>query len=76
MAKLIALSDEAYKELHRLKAKKESFSTVVLNLIGRKKRKSLLDFAGKWPGEKEHMADVFDEILKERHSYKMRKVDF
>ena len=76
MAKLIALSEEAYKELFRLKSKKESFSTVVLGLIAKKKRKSLLDFAGKWPGEKARMERVFDKILKERHSYKMRKVGF
>ncbi|MGI0135067.1 MAG: antitoxin VapB family protein [Candidatus Micrarchaeaceae archaeon] len=76
MAKVIALSDEAYRELQKMKSKKESFSTAVLKLVAKKRRRSLLDFAGKWPGDTKLFDKVFEDILEGRSSHKMRKVGF
>lgn len=76
MAKLVALSEEAYRELSKMKSDKESFSTVVLKLISKRKKKSLLEFAGKWPGDKKKLDKVFREIRAERKNYKMRTVEF
>ncbi len=73
MTKVISLSDEAYEELTQLKNTKESFSSVVIRLASEKKKKDIMEFAGKWPGPKEELDKIFNEILEERHKTKMRK---
>ncbi len=40
-----------------------------------KKKKSILEFAGKWK-DLEEMDSIFKKILKERHSYKGRDIKF
>ena len=71
MVKVISLSNEAYQALSGIKGK-DSFSKVVLRLVGRKEKKPLSYFAGKWKGD----TKIFDEILASRAKFKLRKVEF
>jgi predicted CopG family antitoxin len=43
--KTISLRDDVYETLVEMKAENESFSDVILRLM---RRRSLLDFAGRW----------------------------
>ncbi|MBN2251503.1 MAG: antitoxin [Candidatus Altiarchaeota archaeon] len=74
MTKIVSLSDTAYKRLSLLKGEKDSFSDVVIKLTEKEMKKSLIDFAGSWRGEKKETAGIFDEIKKERKSARMREV--
>ena len=74
MSRLVSLSDKAYNELLGMKKGKESFSDVVLKLTERKKKKSILRFAGMWKDDKE-MDKIFKKILKERHKTMYREKD-
>ncbi|KYK28763.1 MAG: antitoxin VapB family protein [Theionarchaea archaeon] len=53
--KTISLRDDVYEALVKMKAKNESFSDVISRLM---RRRSLLDFAGRW-------ADVPEEKIEE-----------
>jgi predicted CopG family antitoxin len=64
MTKVVSLSNEAYQTLKNLKKSGESFSDVVLRVAAEQKRKSLLEFAGKWEGN--DIDEVFSRINKER----------
>jgi predicted CopG family antitoxin len=75
MTKIISITDEAYIRLSNLKKGKESFTDVVLKLTEKEKKRSLLDFAGAWKGEKEEMTRIFDEIKKERENIKTRDIE-
>ncbi len=75
MTKTIALADDAYEELHNLKKPDESFTEVVRRIAKKEKKKSLLEFVGKWEGSKEEMDTIFNKIIEERHRSKIRKVD-
>ena len=76
MTRVISISDSAYEELVSLKENNESFSKVVLKLASKEKKKSILEFAGKWNGSNEELDSIFKKILKERHSYKGRDIKF
>ena len=76
MTRVISISDSAYEELVSLKESNESFSKVVLKLASKEKKKSILEFAGKWNGSNEELDSIFKKILKERHSYKGRDIKF
>ena len=59
--KTITISLEAYKALLREKRGKESFTDVILRLTSRKKR-SLLEFFGKWAGDPEELDRALTEL--------------
>jgi predicted CopG family antitoxin len=74
MVNVISLSNKAYGILKSLKNGRESFSDVVLKLVSKEKRTSLIEFAGIWKNMPE-MDKIFEEILNERHKIKDRKVE-
>ncbi len=53
--KTISLRDEVYENLVKIKSKNESFSDVISRLM---RKRSLLDFAGRW-------ADIPEEEIEE-----------
>jgi predicted CopG family antitoxin len=73
MTKVISLSKEAYETLKGMKKPGESFSDVVLRVAQPKKKKSLLEFSGKWHGN--DIDEVFAQIEKDRERMPSRKVD-
>ena len=73
MVKVISLSEKAYGTLKKLKRKDESFSDVVLRMAGHEKRKSLLEFAGKWTGD--DIDKVFSVVVKDRKRSASRKIE-
>ena len=73
MTKVISLSNLAYKTLKDSKKPGESFSDVVLRVVGEKKKKSLLEFSGKWAGD--DIDEVFAQIKKDREQTTSRQVD-
>ncbi|MDJ0270636.1 MAG: antitoxin VapB family protein [Aigarchaeota archaeon] len=72
MTKVISLSDEAYTALKRIKREGESFSDVILRLVGQVKYRPLSEFAGRWAGN--DIDNVFEEILRERERARSREV--
>ena len=73
MTKVISLSEKAYETLKSMKKSGESFSDVVLRVAKEKKKKSLLEFSGKWVGDD---ADkVLAQIMKDRERSASRQVD-
>ena len=74
MAKNVALSNEAYKMLDRLKNSGESFSEVVKRLVNEKASKpDWRDSIGVLKGDKE-AEKIYNKILKERHKIRKRRV--
>jgi predicted CopG family antitoxin len=73
MTKVISLSNEAYQTLKDSKKPGESFSDVVLRITKPKKRKSLLEFSGKWHGD--DADEVLAQIMKDREQATPRKVE-
>ena len=74
MTKVISLSNKAYESLKKLKEEKDSFSDIVLKLINKEKKKSLLEFAGVWKNANE-MDKIFERIFNERYRARDRNVD-
>jgi len=64
MTKVITLSDGAYHELKKRKRGDDSFSDVVLRLVGGDGETNILDLKGKWVGD--DVERVFGIIKKER----------
>jgi predicted CopG family antitoxin len=64
MTKVISLSNDAYQTLKHLKKSGESFSDVVLRVAGERKKKSLLEFSGKWVGN--DIDKIFLQVKKDR----------
>jgi predicted CopG family antitoxin len=73
MTKVISLSNEAYETLKKQKKSGESFSDVVLRLVSEKKKKSLLEFSGKWAGD--DVDAVFLQVKKDREKSTSRRVE-
>jgi predicted CopG family antitoxin len=73
MTKVISLSNEAYQTLKGSKKPGESFSDVVMRIAKPKKKKSLLEFSGKWVGD--DIDEVFAQVKKDRERAPSRKVD-
>ena len=73
MTKVISLSEKAYETLKCMKKPGESFSDVVLRVAKEKKKKSLLEFSGKWVGD--DIDEVFAQIKKDREQSASRQVD-
>ena len=76
MAKVISLSEEAYKEMKAAKRKDESFSDVALRLLHETKQRPLSDFAGKWPGPMEELDEIMKIIEEGRKNFKLKEVKF
>lgn len=78
MVKVISLSEAAYKELKGKKRNKESFSDVVIRLIESEKTKKpyILDFFGKWSGDKKELDKVEKMVYEDRKKAKTREVKF
>jgi predicted CopG family antitoxin len=74
MTKVISLSEKAYKTLKGMKKPGESFSDVVLRVAQGKKKKSLLEFSGKWVGD--DIDEVFAQVKKDREQATSRQVNF
>lgn len=73
MTKVISLSNEAYRTLKASKKPGESFSDVVLRVVGKKKKTSLLEFSGKWIGD--DIDEVFAQIKRDREQSASRQAD-
>ena len=73
MTKIISLSDEAYQILKDSKRSGESFSDVVLRTLKQEKKKSLLEFSGKWVGD--DADEVIAQIMKDREQPASRRVE-
>lgn len=64
--KPISLKDDVYESLAKMKAKNESFSDVISHLM---RRRSLLDFAGRWADvPEEKIEEITKELETIRHS--------
>ena len=72
MTKVISISDDAYYALTELKEGKDSFSKVVLRIVKKVKKVSILEFTGKWKGSKDELDKLFLEIKEERKKTKLR----
>ena len=59
--KTITVSREAYEALLKEMKPGETPSDVILRLV-RERRKSLLDFAGKWAGDPEELVKAVEEL--------------
>jgi predicted CopG family antitoxin len=64
MTKVISVSEKAYQALKNLKRPDESFSDVIIRIIGEQHKKSLLEFAGKWEGN--DIDEVFSRVKEDR----------
>ena len=73
MVKVISLSNSAYESIKSLKRGKESFSDVVLKLVSKEKKASLLEFAGIWK-DMPNIDKIFFNIITERHKATDRKI--
>ena len=75
-AKLIAVSNEAYKELIKRKSGKKSFSDVILSMVKNKQRGygDIMRFAGKFKGDKE-WAQLAKKIKSDRAKFKTRSFE-
>ena len=76
MTKVVSLSDEAYHGLKGIMAPGESFTGVVLRIVEKEKKKPLLDFFGKWPGNKGELDVIKKTLARDRKNFKTREVKF
>ena len=64
MTKVISISDDIYEDLAKIKEEK-SFSEILRILANDRKRKSLIEFSGKWKGDTtSELLDSLDEMRK------------
>ncbi len=66
MARNIALSERAYRDLERLKRQGESFSKVVIRIVETGGKPSWRDSIGAFKNDKE-AERIFTKILENRH---------
>ncbi len=74
MTKVISLSDVAYQELYVAKHEGESFSDVVLRVLGEKKQRPLVEFFGSWKMTDKEATSLHNTIEKSRKAFKFREV--
>ena len=74
MVKVISLSNKAYEALKSLKKGENSFSDVILNLVNKEKKASLLEFAGIWKNAPE-MDKIFMGLVEYRYKAVDRKLN-
>ncbi len=60
--KTITISEEAYDILAGYKMPGESFTEVIIRLLGSRKRGSLLEHSGRWVGSDDEFERIFKEI--------------
>jgi len=75
MVKVISLSDEAYGKLKNRKSADKSFSDVVIELVDKKPKKSIMDLFGALKNDKESIM-AFEESYKARKNLKLRHIKF
>ncbi len=75
MVKVISLSNEAYERLKGLKYGK-SFSESIIDLIEKKKKKSIMEFVGIWKNDDKYWENFKKEVRKTRNKMKLREVKF
>ena len=75
MVKVISLSEAAYEKLKKRKTAGKSFSDVVIELVDKKPKKSIMDLFGALKNDKESIKS-FEESYKARKSLKLRHVEF
>ena len=75
MVKVISLSEEAYEKLKSKKTADKSFSDVVIDLIDKKPKKSIMDLFGVLKDDKESIK-AFEESYRLRKNLKLRHVRF
>lgn len=75
MVKVISLSEEAYEKLRNRKSADKSFSDVVVELVDKKPKKSIMDLFGILKDDKETIK-IFDDVIKERKRIKLRSARF
>ena len=75
MVKVISLSEEAYEKLKKRKTAGKSFSDVVVELVDKKPKKSIMDLFGVLKDDKESIK-AFEESYKARKNMKLRHVEF
>ncbi|MEK6908986.1 MAG: antitoxin VapB family protein [Nanoarchaeota archaeon] len=72
MVKMVSLSNEAYSKLKALKGLK-SFSEVIVELVNtRKKKKSIMDFAGAFKDNSDEWKEIEEKIYSDRKNFKLR----
>lgn len=71
MVKVISLSNEAYGKLKAIKGDR-SFSEVVIEFTGERKRKNLMDFFGIWKDDAEYWDNFEKNIGKIRARARLR----
>lgn len=76
MTKVISISDDAYDGLKEVKSENESFSRVILRIIEKEKRKTVLDFFGKWPGPKNELDHLKKDLDNSRKNFKLSNLKF
>lgn len=75
MVKVISLSEAAYEKLKKRKTGGKSFSDVVIELVDKKPRKSIMDLFGALKDDKESIR-AFEESYKARKNLKLRHAEF
>jgi len=73
MAKVIAVSDDAYEKLKRIKGS-DSFSKAIIRLMEPKKRRTLLEIVESW-GPDEEFARKIEEAHAQVRKMKFRRVE-
>ena len=76
MTKIISLSDEIYEELSQLKQENESFTKLLKRFIEERKRRPLMDFFGKWPGDSKEIDSIKDVLRERRKTFKTKEISF
>ena len=71
MVKVISLSNEAYNKLRAIKGNR-SFSELVINIMEKKNKKTLMDFYGIWADKKEEVEKMKKMIEDDRKKFKLR----
>ena len=75
MVKVISLSEDAYEKLKSKKTAEKSFSDVVIELIDKKPRKSIMDLFGVLKEDKDSIM-AFEESFKARKNLRLRHIKF
>lgn len=75
MVKVISLSEEAYEKLKSKKTAEKSFSDVVIELVDKKPKKSIMDLFGVLKDDRESIK-VFENVILERKKIKLRPAKF
>jgi len=73
MTKIISISDDAYGQMLKIKEGKESFSKVIMRIMGEKKQRPLTDFLGILPDESVRSIEKAINEGRKKHLYLHKK---